>query len=275
MGGLPTVVGRYLSLLDAELPGVVEAVYITASPTTGEVQPQPRDIDFVAVTEHALGERERAHLAALHDRLHRAHPSPPLEGVYATWDELGSALDELPALPTLIVGQRGLQTVPTNPVTWLNLKLCDLRLRGRGPRSLPISDDLADLRDWSMSQLTGYWSAWLRDAHRPTRIAASTLRTMGVVWSVTGAGRALYTLATGELGSRTDAMTFVRERVDSRSQRVIDEALRLRAGAPDGHYANRRARRADVLRFVSLAIRTADGWGALAEQPPADPRRMW
>jgi hypothetical protein len=160
-------------------------------------------------------------------------------------------------------------------VTWLNLKLCDLRLRGRGPRSLPISDDLADLRDWGMSQLTGYWSAWLRDAHRPTRIAASTLRTIGVVWSVTGAARALYTLATGELGSRTDAMTFVRERVDGRSQRVIDEALRLRAGAPDGLYANRRARRADVLRFVSLAIRTADGWAALAEQPPADPRRMW
>jgi hypothetical protein len=275
MGGLPTVVGRYLSLLDAELPGVVEAVYITGSPTSGDLQPAPSDIDFVAVTEHALGERERAHLAALHDRLQRAHPRPPLEGVYATWDELGSALDELPALPTLTVGQRGLQTVPTNPLTWLNLKRCGLRLRGPGPRSLPISDDLADLRNWSMSHLTGYWSAWLRDAHRPTRTAASTLRTMGVVWGVTGAGRAIYTLATGELGSRTDAMAFVRERVDSRSQRVIDEALRLRAGAPDGHYASRAARRADVLRFFSLAIRTADGWAALAEQPPTDPRRMW
>jgi len=275
MRGLPTVVGRYLSLLDTELPGVVEAVYITGSPANGDLRPQPSDIDFVAVTEHTLGGRERARLATLHDRLARAHPSPPLEGVYATWDELSSAITELPALPTLIVGQRGLQTVVANPVGWLNLKQCDLRLRGREPRSLPITDDLADLRAWSMSHLTGYWSAWLRDAHRPTAVAASTWRTIGVVWSVTGAGRALYTLATGELGSKTAAMAFVRERVDGRSQRVIDESLRLRAGAPDPQYPSRAARRVDVLRFVSLAIRTADEWAALAEQATTEPRRMW
>jgi hypothetical protein len=275
MRGLPTVVGRYLSLLDAELPGVVEAVYITGSPANGDLRPQPSDIDFVAVTEHALGGRERARLATLHDRLARAHPRPPLKGVYATWDELSSAINELPALPTLIVGQRGLQTLPANPVSWLNLKQCDLRLRGRRPRSLPITDEFADLRAWSMSHLTGYWSAWLRDAQRPTRIAASTWRTMGVVWGVTGAGRALYTLATGELGSRTAAMAFVHARVDGRSQRVIDEALRLRAGAPDAQYPNRAARRVDVLRFVSLAIRSADEWAALADQATTEPRRMW
>jgi hypothetical protein len=275
MRGLPTVVGRYLSLLDAELPGVVEAVYISGWPTNGDSRPQPRDIDFVAVTQHTLLGRERALLATLHERLARAHPRPPLEGVYATWDELSSAINELPALPTLIVGQRGLQTVAANPVSWLSLKQCDLRLRGRGPQSLPITEELPDLRAWSMSHLSGYWSAWLRDAHRPTRIAASTWRTHGVVWSVTGVGRTLYTLATGELGSKTAAMSFVRERVDGRSQQVIDEALRLRAGEPDAHYPNRAARRIDVLRFVSLAIRSANEWAALAAPATTELRRMW
>ena len=275
MRGLPTVVGRYLSLLDTELPGVVDAVYITGWPTNGDSRPQPRDIDFVTVTQHALGGDERARLATLHERLARAHPRPPLEGVYATWDELSSAINELPALPTLIVGQRGLQTVAANPVSWLSLKQCDLRLRGRGPQSLPITDEPTDLRAWSMSHLSGYWSAWLRDAHRPTRVAASTWQTPGVVWSVTGVGRTLYTLATGELGSKTAAMAFVRERVDGRSQRVIDEAMRLRVGGPDAQYPNRAARRIDVLHFVSLAIRSAEEWAALAAPATAEPRRMW
>ena len=47
------------------------------------------------------------------------------------------------------------------------------------------------------------------------------------------------------------------------------------SGAPDAQYPNRAARRVDVLRFVSLAIRTADEWAALAEQATTEPRRMW
>jgi hypothetical protein len=258
---LPAAIGTYLDLFDAEMPGVLEALYITGSLTFGDWQARRSDVDFVAVLERELSDRERSRVARVHRRLSRACPRPPLEGVYVTWEQLGCAPTKLSGLPTVTVHQRGLHDLPGDPVTWLNLKQSGVRVRGPGRTSLPLSEDPASLRDWMLAHLAGYWSQWLDAACRPTRVAASTLRSEGLVWSISGTARGLYTLATGALASKTDALVFVRERVDPRTQRVLDEALRLRHGDDKPSlYANRRTRRAEALRFVSTAIDTAGDW---------------
>ena len=258
---LPTAIHTYLDLFDAELPGLLDALYITGSLSFGDWQARRSDVDFVAVLDRELSNRERSRVAGVHRRLSRACPRPPLEGVYVTWEQLGQAPAELPGLPTVRVEQRGLHELPSDPVIWLNLKQSGVRVRGPARTSLPLTEDPPSLRDWMLAHLTGYWTNWLDAAHRPTRIAASTLRSEGLVWSISGTARGLYTLATGALASKTDALAFVRERVDLRTQRLLDEALRLRHGDHEPSlYPSRRARRAEALRFVSVSIDTASDW---------------
>jgi Nucleotidyltransferase domain len=60
------LVSRYLRIVDAALPGLVEAMYVAGSAALGDFQPAVSDADFVAVTREpvtGLG--------------HRAGPRPP------------------------------------------------------------------------------------------------------------------------------------------------------------------------------------------------------
>ena len=258
---VPAAIHTYLDLFDGALPGLLEALYITGSVSFGDWRARGSDVDFVAVLGRELSNRERSRVALVHRRLSRSCPRPPLEGVYVTWDQLGRPPIELSGLPTVTVHRRGLHDLPSDPVTWLNLKQSGVRVRGPGRTSLPLTEDSASVRDWMLAHLAGYWTSWLDAAYRPTRIAASTLRSEGLVWSISGTARGLYTLATGALTSKTDALAFVRERADPRTQRLLDEALRLRHGDDEPSlYPNRRIRRAEALRFVSTSIDTAGDW---------------
>jgi hypothetical protein len=44
------VVSRYLRIVDATLPGLVEGLYVVGSIALGDFQPAVSDVDFVAVT---------------------------------------------------------------------------------------------------------------------------------------------------------------------------------------------------------------------------------
>ncbi|MFD0471606.1 aminoglycoside adenylyltransferase domain-containing protein [Nonomuraea thailandensis] len=99
----------------------------------------------------------------------------------------------------------------------------------------------------------------------------------GTVWVVTGVARLHYTLATGEITSKSKAARHARETFPERWHRVVDEALRLReedtalpsagsviAGLGDHFGTPRRSlygspfeRRRDVLGFGDQAISAA------------------
>ncbi|GAA3102449.1 aminoglycoside adenylyltransferase domain-containing protein [Nonomuraea salmonea] len=56
----------------------------------------------------------------------------------------------------------------------------------------------------------------------------TSLGAYGTVWVVTGVSRLHYTLATGEIASKTDAALHALETFPERWHRVVNEALRLR-----------------------------------------------
>lgn len=261
------IVETYLSVADAEAPGLVEGLYLEGSAALGDYQPETSDVDFVAVTTEppAPGVLER-----IHTRL-GAHP---FQGIYLTWDDLGrdpAELGERPQAEGSRLNRRG----EPNPVTWHTLARHGLTCRGPKPEELEIWNDPAVLAAWIDGNLDRYWRRLVtRASHLVSPWGLTCLGGYGTVWVVTGVSRLHYTLATGEIASKTAAALHALETFPERWHRVVNEALRLRrddsaqpslAGLVSGlaeHFGTPRRslygspfeRRRDVLEFADQVI---------------------
>lgn len=141
--------------------------------------------------------------------------------------------------------------------------------------------DADALAKWMADNLDRYWCR-LRDraSHLLSPWGLATLTSYGTVWVVTGVGRIHYSLATGDITSKTGAALYALDAFAPQWRRLINESLRIRradqarptlssavAGwrefAAVGRDAQRSlyptplARRRDVLAFTDAVIADA------------------
>ncbi|MCK2217780.1 DUF4111 domain-containing protein [Actinomadura sp. ATCC 31491] len=267
---IDAIVEMYLSLADAEAPGLVEGLYLEGSAALDDYHPTTSDVDFVAVTSAAPP-------VEVLTRIHTNLGVHPFEGVYLTWDDLRSNPCGLGARPQAHAGKlnpRG----GVNPVTWHTLARHGVTCRGPKPGEIEIWSDPAVLAAWTDDNLDRYWRRLVSRAASPVRAwSLAALGGYATVWIVTGISRLHYTLATGELTSKTGAARYALQAFPERWRRVVREALRLReedAARPslggllsslgDDFGTPRRSlygspfeRRQDVLGFAAEAIDAA------------------
>ncbi|MEV1174104.1 aminoglycoside adenylyltransferase domain-containing protein [Nonomuraea sp. NPDC049784] len=267
---IDAIVETYLSVADVEAPGLVEGLYLEGSAALGDYRPGTSDVDFVAVT---AAEPPFEVLERIHTRL----GAYPFEGCYLTWDDLRRDPSELGTRPRAHAGKlnpRG----GLNPVTWHTLARHGLTCRGPKPDELDIWHDPAALAAWTDGNLDRYWRRLVnRASHLASPWGLTCLGGYGTVWVVTGVARLHYTLATGEITSKSGAGRYALEAFPECWHRVVDEALRLReedtalptvASAVSGlseHFGTPRSslygspfeRRRDVLAFAGEAITAA------------------
>jgi predicted nucleotidyltransferase len=267
---IDAIVETYLTLADAEAPGLVEGLYLEGSAALGDYRPGTSDVDFVAVTRQPPA-------AGVLERIHTRLGAHPFDGVYLTWDDLGHDPAELGERPQAHAGRLN-RRGSVNPVTWHTLARHGLTCRGPKPEELKIWNDPGALAAWTDRNLDLYWRRLVTRASRPfTPWGLICLGGYGTVWIVTGVARLHYTLATGEITSKSGAVRYAREAFSERWHRVVDEALRLReedsalpsagsviAGLGDHFGTPRRSlygspfeRRRDVLGFADQAISAA------------------
>ncbi|MEV5500463.1 aminoglycoside adenylyltransferase domain-containing protein [Nonomuraea fuscirosea] len=267
---IDAIVETYLILADAEAPGLVEGLYLEGSAALGDYRPGTSDVDFVAVTADPPP-------AGVLERIHTKLGAHPLEGVYLTWDDLGHNPSDLGERPQARAGRLDRRGTP-NPVTWHTLARHGLTCRGPKPEELKIWNDPSALAAWTDRNLDLYWRRLVTRAARPLSPWGLTcLGGYGTVWMVTGVSRLHYTLATGEITSKTEAGRHALQVFPERWHRVLNEALRLReedtatptvasvvAGLGDHFGTPRRSlygspfeRRKDVLTFADHTITAA------------------
>ncbi|MBB5785244.1 nucleotidyltransferase domain-containing protein [Nonomuraea jabiensis] len=265
------IVETYLSVADAEAPGLVEGLYLEGSAALGDYRPGASDVDFVAVTA------AEAPFEVV-ERIHARLGAYPFEGYYLTWDDLSKDPAELGTRPRAHAGKinpRG----GLNPVTWHTLAQNGLTCRGPKPDELDIWHDPAALAAWTDGNLDRYWRRLVaRASHLASPWGLACLGGYNTVWVVTGVARLHYTLATGEITSKSGAGQYALATFPERWHRVVNEALRLReeddtalptlSGAVSGlseHFGTPRKslygspfeRRRDVLAFADQAITAA------------------
>ncbi|MEV0619161.1 aminoglycoside adenylyltransferase domain-containing protein [Nonomuraea sp. NPDC050404] len=267
---IDAIVETYLSVADAEAPGLVAGLYLEGSAALGDYRPGASDVDFVAVTAEPPA-------AEVLERIHTRLGAHPFEGVYLTFDDLQrdpTELGERPRARSGRLNRRG----GVDPVTWHTLARHGVTCRGPEPEELKIWNDPAVLATWTDRNLDLYWRRLVTRASRPfTPWGLMCLGGYGVVWVVTGVARLHYTIATGEITSKTGAGRHALTAFPERWHRVVNEALRLReqdtavstpvgviSGLGDHFGTPRRSlygspfeRRSDVLGFADHAITAA------------------
>ncbi|BCJ30488.1 aminoglycoside adenylyltransferase domain-containing protein [Actinocatenispora sera] len=270
---LPAEVQRavsvFLATVDAAAPGLVTGFYLVGSVALGDFRPTgvgrgqlgtASDIDFVAVLSRRTG-ADTAVLAGAHARLAAGQPRPSFDGCFLTVDELAAGPDGCPDVPCsqsgrfLPAGRFGI-----NPVTFCELARHGIAVRGPAPVELDVWHDAAALRAFTADNLRSYWRPAWRRGRRPSPLwYAVGLTGWYPVWTVLGVSRLHYTLATGELTSKSGAGRYARTALGPRWHRIVDECLALRTGGAEGRrgYRNPLARRRETLAYLDAAIDSA------------------
>ncbi|MGQ4513962.1 hypothetical protein [Streptomyces sp. DW26H14] len=254
------VVGAYLSLTDAAVPGLVQGLYLTGSVALDDFRRRRGDIDFVAVTAVPPSPAQVAALQQAHVRLAGHVRRPFFEGPYVTWDELAD--DPSGATPGPYAHRsRLLPAVPhgRQPATWQVLSRHGVTMRGPGAQDLTVDTSPGELVRWAREGFARYWRPWWERSSRPfTSEGLAVLGGEAVEWGVLGVSRAHQALVTGEAVSKTAAGEYGHTAFDPVWHRILDESLRIRRGGEGrSGYAGPPARRRDALAFVKMVIEDA------------------
>lgn len=256
-------VAAFLSSVDELAPGLVTGFYLVGSVALDDFHPSgaglgrlstASDIDFVAVTDRRVGDRESSALGEAHARTVARFPRPHFDGAVLTWDDLRAGPDACPDVPCAQegrfppAGRAGL-----DPVTFCELAGHGIAVRGPAPADVDVWADQDALRAYTVDNLTSYWRPWGR---RHRKVGVVGLSTWFPVWTVLGVSRLHHLLATGGLTSKCGAGRYAAKTFEPRWQRIIAESLSLRTGGAEGRrgYRNPLTRRRDTLDFLDHAI---------------------
>jgi len=241
---------RLLAALDRAAPSAVTALYVTGSAALDDFHAGESDLDVVAVVARAVNAEEGA---ALMDALPDAGR---FDGVFLEAGDLAAGPDALagPRL-TLADGKLALRSEggQRNPVTWATLAQSGVEVRGALPEDL--WRDEARVAAWVRENLQGYWARRRRSAMRV--FSPAWVQSHGAwfcEWCVLGVARQHETLVSGRIVSKSEAGARALEAFPGH-RRVIEEALRVRAGESAARYTSRFARRRDVLAFMEAVER--------------------
>lgn len=254
------VVDAYLDAVDAEVPGLVEGLYLTGSVALEDFRVGASDIDFVAVTRGQPSGVEVAALRRTHGRLTAAHRRPLFDGTYVTWRDLARDPSLAPPGPHAHDGRFQWRRGACDPPTWHMLAHHGVAVRGPQRDQVEVWTDPVALRDWARQNLDDYWRRWWRRSCRLwSKPGLACMIAWGPVWGVLGISRLHYTLTTDAIVSKDGAGQYARRTFGDRWWRIVDECLRIRRG---GHerplYRNPFIRRREALDFVAMAIDDAD-----------------
>ncbi len=260
-------VDQYLQTVDKALPGRVDGFYVVGSAALGDFQHGRSDVDFVALVTQPLNAAELRQLKSLQRRLYLRslidaipHLRWPVvcNGVFVEREDLKRSALQVTPVASHVAGKftpgGGFDA---NPVTWLNLKRYGIRLRGPEPAELDVHHSDAELRAWTFSNLNSYWRHWAGDIQGGGLTAAKALLLRYVAWGVQGTSRMHYTIATGDLISKTRATDYALD-VFPHWRPLLEEVRAYWLGAArQTHNTSPIRRRRDMREFVTCVIDSA------------------
>lgn len=161
---LAVLADELLKILGSQLTGL----YLTGSLTYGDFDPGSSDIDFLAILNRELSDRQRLRIQQMHAAIADEHPkwSKRIEGSYITEDMLSST--EPPKKPRpYINGGRLWGPDPAYGYEWLInlyvLRETGVALIGPDPTEMTPPVNIADVREASKRDLHADWALKLRD----------------------------------------------------------------------------------------------------------------
>ncbi|MBN2084889.1 MAG: phosphoribosylglycinamide formyltransferase [Anaerolineales bacterium] len=243
------------TLLDVLLRGVREVLgdnlvgfYLDGSLTGGDFD-SASDIDFIAVTEAEVTPAQFSALQAMHGRVAATDPrwGSELEGSYISRAAVRRWDPALSMHPNLERGKGECLKMVPHEEDWIIhyhvVRERGIPLFGPDPKTLidPVSPD--DLRRAMRPCLEKWWRPMLADP-------APLMRTGYQTYAVLTMCRICYTLATGEVASKTNAVRWAKAHLDRHWSPLIDRALEARRNPDPASSREAIAETQEFIRFV-------------------------
>lgn len=260
-----TVIRELLRDVDDRAPWLFPDVYIGGSLALDDARPGKSDIDLVLVRpDDAPDDATMAALLPAMERIRARYPIPQLDVQVLNRADLAAGPDAMEGpRPVIFEGRVELRTDGSarNPVTWQTLRQGGITWRGVPVREVDLHDDSARLRDWTSGNLASYWRPWLSKSHLlPSAFGAWSLRPDFVEWGVLGVTRLHFTIATGEITSKTGAGAYALDAFPERWHRIVREAVDIRANPARTrslYGRNALRRRRDARAYIAMVIADA------------------
>jgi predicted nucleotidyltransferase len=259
---LPTTVEKTMGLLcnalEARMPGWIESVYVYGSVALGAYVEHSSDIDFIAIVR---GRPDSGHIRMMeeaHEELERAMPGSDIMGAYLTREQLGKPAAEIGAVPAYFEKKLHNDGKGTdlNPVTWWILKRNGIRVYGR---EIPFAYETPaeSLIDYVIRNMNSYWLGWVnRLAARldatdlSERDISAGMIDKAVEWCSLGMLRQLYTIRERDVTSKLGAGEFGLRVMPEHWHPLIREAMAVKRGEPERHYASQRDRLRELVELL-------------------------
>lgn len=238
-------VARYLAVADRLLPGRITGFYVVGSAALNAWRAGRSDIDFIAVVDGGLSDREVRRLRVLHvvgnvtaagRALMRADPTVPgtMNGAFVSTGDLDKPVTQIRPLAShsgpSFKRDFGFDV---NPVMWKVLQERGVAVRGPATHQLGLDPEPGRLRPWNLDQLRGYWRSWAeksRSGKPPSKPLVPAHR--AAVSSVLSPPRLHHTIATGEVIAKESAGKYALDTFASCWHPLIRAALAYRTGEP-------------------------------------------
>jgi hypothetical protein len=250
---------RHLDAADAAAPGLIRALYVTGSVALGDYHPGRSDIDFMAFTGWPIAAADVAVLREVHAGL---QGPACYDGNYVGPDEVPGVPDNGRAGPHIVGGAFSTgECDALTPSTWTEFGSYAISVRGPAAGELGISVRRERLHEWNLANLNGYWANLAKTSARilAERDPAGPANAEGVAWATLGPARLHYTLATGDITSKSGAASYALKRFAG-YEHLISAALAWRATG-EGEFSNAVAQRG--IELVRVIVADANQrWGA-------------
>jgi len=249
------VCATYLALVDAVLPGFVEALYLHGSLVFGEWHGPSSDVDFMVVSSRRPTAAELRLLRQVHADLEQVFPAPRYDGCYVTWVDLAAGPDATPDVPGILAGDFGDEgRYALCPVTWCEIAWHGVTVRGPVPAEVDVWADLATLKRYSHQNMQDYWAPNVEELARfPDEAGNGDV----VAWYVLGPPRLHHLLVTGRLTSKDGAGAHAVAAFGERWRPLVAEALAFRATGELVEALDHRTRGEQVLELARTVVRAS------------------
>jgi hypothetical protein len=225
--------------------------YLYGSLAQGDFNLQRSDIDFVVLTHEALSSEKIEELRTMHARLEKGDLPwvQKLEGAYLPRAVIRGHDPAHPPVPTLNEGRFYLAPLGADWVIQRHVLRQDKAVI-TGP---PLSDLIDPVSEKALvgavrGVLKTWWAAMIEN---PQRLTAPGYQPFAVLSMC----RALYTVRTGKLGSKTESAEWALRELGEEWHSLIRKALNWKRGDPEGSIPR-------TVEMISFVLESADILGS-------------
>lgn len=251
------ILSEYMAIFNTKIPNTLEGLYLHGSIALNAYHNGSSDIDFIAIVNRCLTEREVKILSKIHKQLNNKYKKTGMDGCYLLWEDIGKKKTETKKCLYINEGKIGRSNHVINPITWWILRDKGISIIGPEISSFHFEVDETDLVEYVLNNMNTYWVNRLNTIERFKRIVLllpNKLVDWEVQWTITGILRQFYTLREHEIISKVDACKYAINYMPESWHNITKEAISIREGLNIRYCDSKKQRVHDTIQYMNYII---------------------